>query len=320
MSVDPFHSMSLTSSSSETHVDIRSNTMVALTSINSPLWLFLENYVYKVPSPPPRKRTKPMEVICVGLPRSATESLQHALLTLGYDYTYHGWDIVFEEPSYAQEWSKLARRKFCPMDNIDGDCEITAEDFDKVLGHSVAVTDAAGSVFASEMIKAYPNAKVVLNVRRDLDKWHQSAVKNLGGVNNSWIFYWMSFFGKDAFWAWHVYERLLWAGMFRCIDSTLDVGIKKQGKWIYREHSSMIRGLVPKDNLLEWSVEDGWEPLCKFLGKKVSDVEFPRTNDAAGFKGREAQAMALWFKTALKNTSIFLAVIVLIVAVLWKLI
>jgi hypothetical protein len=30
-----------------------------------------------------------MQVICVGLPRSGTESLQKALLTLGYDYTYH---------------------------------------------------------------------------------------------------------------------------------------------------------------------------------------------------------------------------------------
>ena len=25
----------------------------------------------------------------------------------------------------------------------------------------------------------------------------------------------------------------------------------------------MVRGLVPPDNLLEWTVEDGWEPLCK---------------------------------------------------------
>lgn len=30
----------------------------------------------------------------------------------------------------------------------------------------------------------------------------------------------------------------------------------------------MIRGLVPKERLLEWSVEDGGEPLCRFLGKE----------------------------------------------------
>ena len=48
---------------------------------------------------------------CVGLARSGTESLQHALLTLGYDHTYHGWDIIYEQPSYAQQWVKLCRKE-----------------------------------------------------------------------------------------------------------------------------------------------------------------------------------------------------------------
>lgn len=50
---------------------------------------FLGRTVYHEPEPPPRVREKPMEVLCVGFPRSATESLQVALLKLGYDYTYH---------------------------------------------------------------------------------------------------------------------------------------------------------------------------------------------------------------------------------------
>lgn len=78
---------------------------------------FLE-YVYSLPEPLPRKRTKPMEVLCVGLPRSGTESLQHALLKLGYDHTLHGWDIILEEPNYCQQWVGLSRRKYvinCPF-------------------------------------------------------------------------------------------------------------------------------------------------------------------------------------------------------------
>jgi hypothetical protein len=35
------------------------------------------------------------------------------------------------------------------------------------------------------------------------------------------------------------------------------------GKWILGEHSDMIRGMVPKDRLFEWAVEDGWDPLCQ---------------------------------------------------------
>ena len=57
--------------------------------LNSSFWTFLEQYVYRMPEPPPRVRTKPMEVIYPGLSRSATESLQQALMILGYDYTYH---------------------------------------------------------------------------------------------------------------------------------------------------------------------------------------------------------------------------------------
>jgi len=75
--------------------------------------------------------------------------------------------------------------------------------------HSVAVTDAASLVFAVEMIRAYPNAKVVLNVRRDLDAWHASAVENLVGVNEYRAFWFMSWWKREAFWTWHVYERLM---------------------------------------------------------------------------------------------------------------
>lgn len=52
-----------------------------LFSIDSKLWLFLEDYVYYIPPHPrTRPRDKPLEVICVGMPRTATESLQHALI------------------------------------------------------------------------------------------------------------------------------------------------------------------------------------------------------------------------------------------------
>jgi hypothetical protein len=44
----------------------------------------------------------------------------------------------------------------------------------------------------------------------------------------------------------------------------------------------MIRGLVPKDRLLEWSAEAGWEPLCQFLGKELPDQPFPNVNSSTG--------------------------------------
>ena len=36
--------------------------------------------------------------------------------------------------------------------------------------------------------------------------------------------------------------------------------------------------MVPKDQLLIFDLSDGWEPLCKFLGKPIPNKEFPHRN------------------------------------------
>ncbi|KAF2159700.1 hypothetical protein M409DRAFT_37876 [Zasmidium cellare ATCC 36951] len=269
--------------------------------------------IYKSKEPLPRVRdpSKPMQVICPGFPRCGTESLQVALIKLGYDYTYHGWDIIFEEPNYSQAWSRLARKKW--FGTPDGDSNITAADFDQVLGHSIAVTDAAASVFAAELIAAYPDAKVVLNGRKDLDAWHRSVVKNLvETAYENWVIYIATRLAGPAFWSWTVFENYLWRGLFR--DDNVARGIRSNGKWIYKEHYNMIRGLVPKDNLLEWTVEDGWEPLCKLLGKEIPDEEFPKVNDTAAFAAKEGA----WHKrnsaALLTNMSVFVSVVAVGVA------
>ncbi|OAA65324.1 hypothetical protein SPI_02111 [Niveomyces insectorum RCEF 264] len=264
-----------------------------------------------------------MEVICVGLPRSGTESLQQALLMLGYDYTYHGWDIVFENPVYSPGWVALARRKWysrCSNGDGAGDDEkpsIMAADFDALLGHAVAVTDAAASCFATEMIAAYPDAKVVLNVRRDSAAWHRSVQKTLVRANRSWAFYLGSFFNRECFWAWHVYERFLWPLLFRAPDGRMAEAIRRNGKLVYREHCNMIRGMVPKDRLLEWDISDGWEPLCKFLGKPVPNEEFPHANAVeGGWKAREEQCNRRWLQQAFAN--IILCVVMILGFLLYR--
>lgn len=70
----------------------------------------------------------------------------------------------------------------------------------------------------------------------------------------------------------------------------------------------MIRGLVPKERLLEWSVEDGWAPLCSFLGKPVPDEPFPHANVAAGWAGREAELAKRYGLAAAHNVAIICAV------------
>lgn len=48
------------------------------------------------------------------------------------------------------------------------------------------------------------------------------------------------------------------------------------------DHNEHIREIVPIETLLEWNLQDGWEPLCKFLGKAVPDVPVPHINKGDG--------------------------------------
>ncbi|KAF9885343.1 hypothetical protein FE257_012960 [Aspergillus nanangensis] len=223
----------------------------------------VKELIYGFPKPPPRARSKPLQVICVGPPRSATESLSVALRQLGLT-TYHGWDIAFEEnAAYIQGWDKLARRKW--KGAPDGDAHITREDFDALLGHADAVVDSAASFFAAQLIEAYPEAKIILNTRRDLDAWHRSAMKTLvSDIEDSWFYWMLHFFNADLFWIWEFISVNGYPNLFRSpFKGNAREGIARNGKWVYREHCNMIRGLVPKERLLEWNAEDGWDPLCK---------------------------------------------------------
>lgn len=222
----------------------------------------LERLLYGFPAPAPHKRTKPVQVLCLGLPRTGTESLSVALKTLGIE-TYHGWDVVFEpDGSKLQHLRELVRRKY--YGSSDGDVHISSADFDILIGDNQAVIDSLPTLFAPELIAAYPDAKVILNQRPDLDAWHRSIDKTIvQAVDQSWALWVMSLFTADLYWIMSLYMVYGYPAVFRNINGSTTEGIRRNGKWIYRDHCNMVRGMVPKEKLLEWSVEDGWEPLCK---------------------------------------------------------
>ncbi|CAM9092046.1 unnamed protein product [Ascophyllum nodosum] len=53
---------------------------------------------------------------------------------------------------------------------------------------------------------------------------------------------------------------------------------EEDAKADFIRHIEEIKAFVPTEKRLEFSVKEGWEPLCKFLGVPVPDVPFPRTN------------------------------------------
>ncbi|KAK4163708.1 hypothetical protein QBC43DRAFT_212270 [Cladorrhinum sp. PSN259] len=308
--------------------------------LSSPIWTLLER-LYSFPSDsestPRPKRTKPMHVLCVGLPRSGTESLQQALMILGYDYTYHGWDIVYPSPSSssgkephrdAQLWTNLARQKFhspVPASTSQQSDDFSASTFDSILATSQAVTDAPASLFASEMISAYPEALVILNSRRDTAAWKKSLLSTIVKANESWAFWVASWADRECFWAWHVYFRFLWPRLFRVgPGETLREAVECRAEQVMRDHHSAIKGLVPPQKLLLYSIEEGWAPLCKFLKKPIPDTPFPHANAAAGaakggWGAREEQCNKRWIEGAfLRLFGIAIIILLAFFGLFWR--
>jgi hypothetical protein len=51
----------------------------------------------------------------------------------------------------------------------------------------------------------------------------------------------------------------------------------------FDRHSAEVQAAIPPERLLVFDAVQGWEPLCRFLGRPVPDTEFPRVNSTSDF-------------------------------------
>jgi hypothetical protein len=62
-------------------------------------------------------------------------------------------------------------------------------------------------------------------------------------------------------------------------------------------HNNEVRGVAPKGQLLEMTLDKGWDPMCEFLSKPVPDMPFPRANDTvAAAKYVQSEVNKLLFR------------------------
>ncbi|HSB97827.1 MAG TPA: sulfotransferase, partial [Spongiibacteraceae bacterium] len=54
----------------------------------------------------------------------------------------------------------------------------------------------------------------------------------------------------------------------------------------YHQHIAEVKAAVPVEQLLIYSVAQGWQPLCAFLGIPAPATEFPSVNDRAAMQRR----------------------------------
>lgn len=129
-----------------------------------------------------------------------------------------------------------------------------------LLGDCEGVMDMPPGIFAEELLSFYPNAKVILNRRQDMDAWHRSLNEAAETLMGSWGVWVLSWFDTQLRW-WYE-SAALWLG----IMGRGEGGIKQNGKQWAKQYYQRLEGKLNKEGreYLDWESRDGWEPLCRF--------------------------------------------------------
>ncbi|KAI0451112.1 hypothetical protein F5B21DRAFT_488213 [Xylaria acuta] len=245
--------------------------------------------VASIPTDPSRE----VQVISAGYSRTGTVSMSLALQKLLDGPILHGGtQILVRDDDYCLTWIKAYEAREA------GDKQETLKLVRKATAGFVGTADLPPADFMSEMVELYPDAKVVL-VRRDATRWWNSIATLTSRTTPSWL---GAVLAPIPGWRHlatfaQVYSRstLRLAGLDDPNASPKDL-IQHGGPHILEAHQEKVRSLVPKERLLEMDLNDGWEPLCKFLGVPVPDEPFPRANDA---KAADKYATKVLFKVLL---------------------
>ncbi|KAF3483850.1 nad dependent epimerase protein [Arthroderma uncinatum] len=200
-------------------------------------------------------------LLVLGLSR--TGALSRALAVLGYENLYDLDDIACGGPEHADFWLNAAQRK------LSGESSFSLEEVNHILDGYDGVRNVPSAAFATELIRHYPSSKVILPTR-NVDGWHVSCMQTVYQRSIDPVLRFLAIFHSGS----NIYATLL-----RNLQQILyKDDFPNYGKTAFHEHREYIHQKVPPELLLEFSVEQGWEPLCKFLEKEIPLDEFPRSN------------------------------------------
>ncbi len=200
-----------------------------------------------------------MKVIGSGFGRTGTLSLQAALQQLGFGPCYHMVEVM-RHRGHAHAWLRIARGE--------------PADWRALFRNFEATVDFPACVYYAELLREFPQAKVVHSVRNKAD-WYRSSRETIyqsRTVFPSWSRRMSSLIDGLL----EMTERIVWNGVFegRFED-------EKRAQEIFDEHTARVCATVPAEQLLVFDVREGWAPLCRFLGVAIPDAPFPNVNDRA---------------------------------------
>merc|ERR1712212_173647 len=207
-------------------------------------------------------------VIGAGLSRTGTLSTRMALQHLLGAPCYHGSVPVVEKIEHLQPW----------IDMFEAG-KLEPETAKRLLKGCKGGVDWPVFCWYKELTDIYPNAKVLLTVRDPRAWFHSQKFMSdtihglVADAPYSWFF---SLVGAGKF-AQNMRKRSL-LGIRGKMNRAILAGEEASVKF-YEEHIEEVKTSVPPAKLLVFSVMEGWEPLCSFLGLPVPSIPFPNIND-----------------------------------------
>jgi hypothetical protein len=131
----------------------------------------------------------------------------------------------------------------------------------------------------------------------------------------------LSWLDPQLFEMYHVFGRLMHPAVFRGQSGPagLQDAISGKGRATKMEHEAMVRGLMvgKERRFLEWSIEEGWGPLCEFLGKQVPDVDFAKKNTTREIGQLEVNIFNSALRRIAKRLAVVLAALIAVRAAAW---
>ncbi len=194
-----------------------------------------------------------MQVIGAGFGRTGTMSMQAALEVLGYR-CYHMKEVP-EQPGHLHIWHEFVAGR-APMD------------WQALFANFEATIDFPACTYYRELMREFPDAKAVLTVR-DPQRWFDSFLTLQETTDQFRVFRFIPRARRFIRFVDLLLDKVFGTPRDRehCID-------------VFKGHNEEVQATVSADRLLVFQVQDGWEPLCKFLECEPPEgVPFPHLNE-----------------------------------------
>jgi len=212
-----------------------------------------------------------VQIICAGFQKTGTKSLSRALEKLNYKVYDAGETYTYMRKTWMDYFSgKITIEEVCKKYDEE-ECDV--------------VVDGPSNYFWEEMAQYWPEAKIILTVRDNEDKWYQSLLQFYYGT--------VKWCGKMAFlgrlspyglmtekYLTMPYHHLVFGttNFHPLVQDFSNKNNERLYKRKYREHNVYVVNQADPNRLLVMNIKEGWKPLCQFLGFDTPKEPFPFRN------------------------------------------